>query len=68
MEVKDITNISDSSWDRLRKNLNLQSSLPSIYKIKRKRKEIDELTKLYENDNGCFVSFKDKIIYYYHKA
>ncbi len=61
MEVKDKTNISDRSWGNLRKNLNLHSSLPSIYKMKRKREEIDQLTKIYENENGCFISVKEKL-------
>jgi hypothetical protein len=61
LQEKDVTNISDNSWNRLRKNLNLQSSLPSIYRVKKKRQELNKLTTIFENENGSFVSVKDKI-------
>ncbi len=45
----------------------MKSSLPSIYNIQRKRKEIDESTTLYENGYGCFVSVKNKILFFCQK-
>jgi hypothetical protein len=59
--VKDCTSISDQSWGKLRKNLNLQSILPSVYRIKRKRTEVDQMTKIHRSDQGCYITVKDKI-------
>ena len=57
---KDKHSISDVAYDDLKKMCHLQ--IPSIFKLKQRRSEINSMFEIFENEMGVYVSVRDKLI------
>lgn len=57
---KDKHSISDVAYDDLKKMCHLD--IPSIFKLKQRRSEINSMFQIYENEMGVYVSLKDKLL------
>ncbi|RNA32675.1 hypothetical protein BpHYR1_027990 [Brachionus plicatilis] len=57
---KDKHSISDVAYDDLKKMCHLD--IPSIFKLKQRRGEINSMFEIFENEMGVYVSLKEKII------
>lgn len=57
---KDKHSISDVAYDDLKKMCHLQ--IPSIFKLKQRRSEINSMFEIFENEMGVYVSLKDKLL------
>jgi len=63
LAIKDLNNISDRAYNRMRIDLNLQDSLPQLNKIMKHRNELKSYLEVYENEFGVYISVKKKLEY-----
>lgn len=58
--VKDKHSLADKTYGALRSLCHIK--VPTIGKIKQRRKELDEMLKVHENEMGVFYSMRDKLV------
>jgi len=63
LAIKDLNNISDRAFNRMRIDLNLQERLPQLNKIRKLRNELKSYQAVFENEFGVYVSIKQKLEY-----
>ncbi len=63
LATKDLNNISDRAFNRMRIDLDLKEKLPSLNKIRKLRNELKSYQNVYENEFGVYISVKQKLEY-----
>ncbi len=61
LAIKDLNNISDKSWNRMRIDLNLKNNIPPLNQMINHRKSLKTGMSIKINKYGVYISIKKKI-------
>ncbi len=67
LAIKDLNNISDRAFNRMRIDLDLKEKLPTLNKIRKHRNELKSYQRVFENESGVYISIKQKLQYIINK-
>ena len=60
LAIKDLNNISDKSWNRMRIDLNLKNNIPPLNQMINHRKSLKTGMSIKINKYGVYISIKKK--------